>query len=166
MKIGILSDTHGAVERTVNACGKLLEQGVEQVFHCGDLGSESILIELSTAFLPKAVPVHAVLGNVDLYNDTLLHFPPESGVQMHGRTAEVELDNKRLGVVHGDDPRLFRTMLEADQLDYLFTGHTHEPSDTRAGRCRIINPGAVYRAAAPSIAVLDLAQDALTRIAL
>jgi predicted phosphodiesterase len=40
-------------------------------------------------------------------------------------------------------------------------GHSHVPSEQRSGRVRIINPGALYRAATKTVALLDLARDRL-----
>ena len=46
MKIGILSDTHGHLTRSLAAIECLLDAGAEMLIHCGDIGSEQILIEL------------------------------------------------------------------------------------------------------------------------
>src|SRR5437773_11917317 len=47
MKIGVVSDTHGRLQ------SRVLEsfQGVDRIFHAGDVGSDDILLELS-AFAP------------------------------------------------------------------------------------------------------------------
>ena len=50
------------------------------------------------------------------------------------------------------------------QHDYLLVGHTHVRSDTRQGRIRVINPGALYRASIKTVALLNLATDRLVFI--
>ena len=62
--------------------------------------------------------------------------------------------------------RPLRPRPHACMYTYLFTGHTHQADDRRQGRTRLINPGAVHRSATPSLAVLDLATDALEHMAL
>ncbi len=161
MKIGILSDTHGDVKRTETAVEKLLGQGVSVLCHCGDVGSESVLITLATACLPKGIPVHAVLGNVDHWEVGVRDFPTGAGVRVHGRRALLELEGRKLIVVHGDDPHLLFEAVRSQLYDYCLTGHTHVAEDFTEGRTRVINPGAVYRAQTPSVAVLDLASDVL-----
>ena len=70
------------------------------------------------------------------------------------------LAGKRLAVVHGHLHTDVRRLL-ASRPDYLFSGHSHVPSDTHVGPTRRINPGALYRAAKFTAALLDLERDAL-----
>ncbi|MBO0697791.1 MAG: metallophosphoesterase family protein [Zavarzinella sp.] len=60
MKIGVLSDTHGQVDRTTAAIHLLRERGVELILHCGDIDSPA------TVRLFTDVPTHFVFGNWDL----------------------------------------------------------------------------------------------------
>lgn len=166
MLLGILSDTHGHVQRSAAAAQLLLEAGVESVVHCGDIGSEAVLVELASVFGPAHVGVSAVLGNVDWMADGLMAFPASTGVAVVGQRAEVDLAGKRGVVLHGHEARALRNALHSGEYDYVFTGHTHVKQDERFGKTRLINPGAVYRAAEPSIATLDVTTDTLTFIAL
>ena len=60
MKVGLLSESHGSVQRTALAAAVLKAQGCDVIIHCGDLGTEAVLAELAAAFLPAGTPVHAV----------------------------------------------------------------------------------------------------------
>lgn len=155
MKIGILSDTHGNMPRTVRAAELLKIQGVEAVIHCGDICAQGVIDELAAAFDPPRTPVFAVLGNCD-YDDLA-----GSGVELCGRFADIELGSKRIAIIHGDDYPLFSRTVACQEFDYIFTGHTHAREDRMAGRTRIINPGAVHRASEPGVAVLDTKTGAL-----
>lgn len=161
MKIGILSDTHGDPRRTQAALDLLLAQGVQAVCHCGDIGSESVLNTMAAACLPREVPVYAVLGNVDVYQSDISAFPNGVGITLCGRTAELEWCGRKVLVIHGDDPHPFFDLVRSQRFDYCLTGHTHLADDFVQGRTRVINPGAVYRARTPSVAVLDLERDHL-----
>ena len=167
MILGIMSDTHGNVKRTGKACRLMLDHKVEAVAHCGDIGSENILFELVTHFNEPGIPVTAVIGNVDLYDGLLPAFPQETGVHVVGRTAELDLgDEKRALIIHGDDIRRLRAAVTEGEYSYVFTGHTHQPSDDQIGKTRVINPGAVQRANPPMIAILDTETGELTRLEL
>jgi putative phosphoesterase len=161
MKIGILSDTHGDVRRTEAGLDLLLQHPIEALCHCGDIGSESVLTALSAACLPRKIPVYAVLGNVDLFEGEVTNFPTGLGIRVCGRRAELELGGRTLVVIHGDDPHLLDSALQSQRYDYCLTGHTHVADDTREGRTRVINPGALHRTRIPSVALLDLATDQL-----
>ena len=161
MKIGILSDTHGNVARTLAAIRLLLQEKVEAVCHCGDVGSEQVLQTLASVCEPYHIPVYAVLGNVDHYEPGVTSFQPTGGVTLCGRRATLDLGGHKIAVVHGDDPRLLFEVVRSQQHDYCLTGHTHLADDFKEGRTRVINPGAVHRATTPSVAVLDLEHDQL-----
>ena len=164
MIIGIMSDTHGHVDRARRAATLLSSRGVQAVIHCGDIGSEAVLIELVDVLHPTRVPVYAVLGNVDHYDDDISAFPESAGVTMMGKLGSIELGGKQIAMCHGDDAFRLRSTITSGTYNYVFTGHTHERDDTRVGSSRVINPGAVYRTSRPSIAILDLAKDDLTYI--
>ena len=161
MIVGIMSDTHGNVARTATAALLLKMHGVETVFHCGDLGSEQVLIELAGAFGDAGIPVHAVLGNVDLWSPEIAEFPPHTGVQVHGSRYEAEVDGERLAVLHGHESRRLEAAVTSGDYDYVLTGHTHRREVRREGPTRVINPGAVHRTLEPSIAVLNTKTDDL-----
>ena len=166
MKLGLISDTHGNVARTRNACNILATQQIAAVLHCGDLGSDGVLIEMAAAFDPEDVPVYAVLGNVDHYNSDVTDFCADVKVSILGAFGRLKLGGKTIALVHGDDGRRRDYAATCGEFDYVFTGHTHVAADERIGNTRIINPGAVYRSAEPSVAVLDLETDMLTYLGL
>ncbi len=166
MKIGILSETHGHSSRTVAALQILQDNLVRAVIHCGDIGSEGVVTEL-VAFVEKSdIPVYAVLGNVDYPDEEYRSWSTKGRFEVLGRVGEVVLDARRILVIHGDDTRMLDLAIQSGEYQYVFTGHTHECSDETIGSTRVINPGAVYRASKPTVAVLDMADGALEYIAL
>lgn len=149
MKIGLISDTHGNLERTDRAVALLKAHGVGAVIHCGDIGSQAVLLAMVEAFDPPRIPAYAVLGNCDY--DSFVG----AGVEICDRFADLELDGKAIAVIHGDDASRFHQAIASQRFDFVFTGHTHVREDRFVGRTRVINPGAVHRAAQPGVAVLD-----------
>ena len=161
MKIGILSETHGHVDRTKSAINVLLSENIDVVIHCGDLGSETVIFELLTGFQPHHTPVYAVLGNVDFPDDLFSAWSKSGEFEILGRFGELTIEKKHIAIIHGDNFQQLRSVTIGCDYDYIFTGHTHVKEDRREGKTRIINPGAVYRAAVPTVAVLDLSNDHL-----
>jgi uncharacterized protein len=162
MIIGILSDTHGDVKRTVRAIEAIKTASPAHIVHCGDIGSLAVLTELADGFMKPEVMVTCVLGNVDGWDDDLISAWPH--VEIVGRFGKLTLHGKNIAIVHGDDFRRLRGAIESGENDYVFTGHTHERSDDREGKTRIINPGALHRTREPGCAVLNLATDKLAYI--
>ncbi len=150
MHLGILADTHDELARTSLAVGLLQAEGAEALIHCGDLASPPIVAQLAT------LPSWFVLGNHD--SDMVPHLENaavEFGVTCLGWGGVVELAGKRVGVVHGHIGIDVRRVLAASP-DYLFSGHSHIPSDKLCGRVRRINPGALHRADEFTVALLEV----------
>jgi putative phosphoesterase len=158
MIVGILSDTHDRIAAMEAGMEALRRAGAEYFIHCGDVGGEAILDQLA------GVPAAFVWGNNDFERATLGRYARELGIVCLGEFGELELEGKKVAVMHGDDLALRRRVLEGQQFDYLLQGHTHLAADQRFGRTRLINPGALHRARPKSVAVLDLASDRLTVI--
>lgn len=158
MKIGILSDTHGNLPRTLKATDLLLMRGVAALLHCGDIGSEEVLDEIIARCAAHDVALYAVLGNVDDMVASVWRGP--DGVPL-SRRVELTLAGKRMAILHGHQAQALEQAIASGTFEYVFTGHTHQALDERMGQTRVINPGAVHRAYPPTVAVLDLAHDAL-----
>lgn len=155
MKIGILSDTHGQVQMTSIALRQLQDAGAEFFIHCGDVGGAHIVDLLA------GLPAVFVWGNTDYDRHDLQRYAKLIGVSCHGAIADLQLDGKRICVLHGDDHRARSRILAEQTCDYLLQGHTHHRDDSRAGRIRLINPGALHRAAEKTVALLDTRTDSV-----
>jgi putative phosphoesterase len=155
MIIGILSDTHDRTEPMAAAVQLLQSRGAEYFIHCGDVGSPAVLDFLagqSAAF---------VWGNCDWDRLGLQRYAQSIEIDCLGAFGELELDGKKIALIHGDDPALKRRLMTEQKHDYLLQGHTHIRQDLRVGRMRLINPGALHRANPKTVALLDTAADAV-----
>jgi uncharacterized protein len=151
MKIGILSDTHGRLDRTRAAIRLLRKRGVELILHCGDIDSPAT-IQLFTG-----VATHFVFGNWDLEKTKLRAAMREIGAICHEEFGHLELNGKRIAWLHGH-ARGSRQRLELSQeWDFVFYGHSHKAEGHRSGRTLVLNPGALHRAKVKTVAALDLA---------
>ena len=162
MKIGIISDTHGNLPVVEKAIEVFRKNKVTAIFHCGDIGSFEVLSKLASL----NVPVHAVLGNVDQVSNDWKYAPTNTGVQLHGRFASVEIGPHRIALLHSDDRMARDRAILSGEYDFVFTGHSHEFHDYEVGKTRCINPGTAGRGAPDTCAILDLKTHKLDRIEL
>ncbi len=161
VKIGILSETHGNLDRTRDAIRALEREDVEVVLHCGDIGSESVLSELQSAFIADKIRFYAVLGNVDYPDSVYDSWSETDCFEILGRYGKITILDKTIAIIHGDNARVLDEAILSGDYAYVFTGHTHVKDDRRIASTRVINPGAVHRASVSTIAVLDLENDSL-----
>jgi putative phosphoesterase len=122
--IGLISDTHGLVRPDVF----MAFDGVDAIYHAGDVGGREVLHILS-----KIAPVQAVFGNTDLPDDpslTAQFAETVGGVSVH--------------VSHGHElgsptPANLLARYDAQVIVY---GHTHRPLVVESGDRLVVNPGA------------------------
>jgi len=155
VRVGILSDTHDRLDRTVTAVEKLLAAGADVLIHCGDLTGPDIVYACANR------PSYFVFGNNDDDFPALRRAITAIDGTCLEWGGEVTLASKRIAVTHGHMTRDLRPLLQAGP-DYLLSGHSHEAHDRQQGPTRRINPGALHRAACYTVALLDLESDGLT----
>lgn len=150
MQIGIVSDTHGQEAFAQAAAHMLQSFSVEQVLHCGDIGSTGI-VEIFSKW-----PTHYVFGNTDTALDVLREAIEAAGGICYGTRADFELDGRRIGMTHGDDGALLMRMIRSGEYALVCSGHTHRTLVRQEGPTLVLNPGALYRAPQHTIAIVDL----------
>ena len=134
MRIGILSDTHGNVRRTLRAIAALKPFAPVHIIHCGDIGSQAVLDELAAGFADPPVPITCVLGNVDEWEQALS--APLPHLKIRGGFADVEIDGRRIAVTHGHRALSLDEAIASQRYDYVFTGHTNQRADELDRRTR------------------------------
>jgi hypothetical protein len=132
--IGVVSDTH--FPRFGRALPRALERGlrdarVERILHLGDL-TDPLAIPLFEAI----APFDAVAGNND----------GEALRERFGRRKIVQVEDVRIGMVHGDGKRgttLGRALAAfADEpVEVILFGHSHRPLVKRENGRLVANPG-------------------------
>lgn len=150
MLLGVVSDTHGHVENAQRAVRMLESFSVDQVLHCGDIGSDEI------PRLFSRWPTHFVFGNVDYNHAELRSAIKQAKLKCLERFGQLELAGRKVVVLHSDDAKLFQTTISSGQYDLICYGHTHVAKQEMIGTTLVLNPGALYRAARHTIAIVDL----------
>jgi putative phosphoesterase len=160
MLLAVISDTHGHVGFTREAAMMLEAMEVDRVIHCGDIGSMEIPPLLARW------PVDYVLGNVDRATAAFESAIAKAGHHFHGRFGSLELEGRRIAFLHSDDEALFRQTITSNVWDLVCYGHTHKAEMHYEGKTLVLNPGALFRAARHSFAVVQLPQLEATHIML
>ena len=165
-RIGLISDSHASAGITARAAGLLTDGGAEILLHLGDICSEPVLDAL---LVPapgdgSPLPVRIVFGNMDFETASLGRYAQMLGIEVDHPAGRMDLGTARLAFTHGHEASTVMAALR-DGVDYLCYGHTHVAADERRGKTRMINPGALYRTPAPSVAILDTSTDTLQTIA-
>ncbi|MBI1313252.1 YfcE family phosphodiesterase [bacterium] len=151
MRIGVVSDTHGHVEFALPAVELLRQEDVEQVLHCGDIGSTGI-VRLFADW-----PTHFVFGNTDDRRESLIDAMSELGHTCHHLFGDFELAGRRIALLHGHETWRLSELISCGNYDLVCSGHTHERKLQRCNGTTILNPGALHRARQHTIAIVDLA---------
>ncbi|MHB1118622.1 MAG: metallophosphoesterase family protein [Bellilinea sp.] len=153
MQIGILADTHNRNGSLQAALAYLSNNGIETIFHCGDVTS------IETARLMVGFTVHYVYGNGDAdanaIRDLLISANPAS---TGGLVFSAELDGVSIAATHGHVTGKVIALAAGGTYTYVFHGHTHVQKDQMIGKTRVINPGSLgsYRYGGRTLCVLDL----------
>lgn len=133
MRIGVLSDTHGWLDRRVirffSEC--------EEVWHCGDIGMMSVVEELQKHFR-----VRAVYGNID-GGELRLAFKKTEVFECGG----VKVVMIHIGGYPGHYESGIRSLLMKEQPRLFVCGHSHilKVMYDKSLGCLHINPGAAGR---------------------
>jgi putative phosphoesterase len=154
--LGVVSDTHGNVEFTWEAVRVLESLEVDEVLHCGDIGSPTIV------GLFDGWPTHFVLGNVDDNELPLRQAIDACGQTFHGRFGELKREGRNIALLHSDNQRLFAETVNSGAYDLVCYGHTHVAEHHYQGKTLVLNPGALYRVANHTIAVVELPELSVT----
>ncbi len=151
MLLGLISDTHGHFRNTLDGLRLLEARGVDQLIHCGDIGSPAIPGLFS-------LPSHFIFGNVDQDENELRSSIQDAGHTCHDRFGSLELAGTSIAFLHGDDGRRWEATINAGTWDLVCFGHTHRRESRYIGKTLLLNPGAVYRATPHSVALIELPQ--------
>lgn len=136
MKIGIMADSHDNLPKIRAAMELFQQEGVGLILHAGDFVAPFAV----RAMTPAPCRVLAVFGNNDGERIGLAKAFEAIG-EVHPRIATVEVEGRRIGVVHQDE--LVAPIAAGNALDLLVYGHTHRLDIRREGRVLIVNPGEV-----------------------
>ncbi len=165
VKLGLISDVHSTPGPVQEALSIFAREGVEHIICAGDIAGYGDALEATLRLLTESSCL-SILGNHDLWwleaNDAFAGDWVHSCLQKMPVTIELELEGKRLYVVHASPPvsqmdgiklldengellsaerHYWQTKLEPCNYDVLIVGHTHQLFAEQLGSTLVINPG-------------------------
>lgn len=156
MKIAVLSDSHDNEEALKKVVDLLKKEKIKIILHAGDLCS-AFLVSYFSSF-----DFYLVQGNNDdslqELNQALLFYKLRECKIVY----EIEVFEKKICLMHGDNVPLFRQKLSENKFDYLVKGHTHFCEDYYHNQTRVLNSGAMHRSPQNTFGILDLEKDLWT----
>jgi putative phosphoesterase len=147
--VGILANSDGRVDAVAAALDVFQAAGARFVIHCGDVGGRHVLEQLAR------VGGGFVWGDRDRDRMGLLRYAQSLGVECFGIMGEFQIDEKRVAVIHGDDKKLLKRIIDEQQYDYILTGHALLAEDRTIARTRVLNPGPLHGGQARSAVLLE-----------
>ncbi len=140
MRIGAISDTHDCLPMIERVVEKLNGERVDLVLHAGDFVSP-FTIPVLAGLNAELV---AVFGNNDGDHARLKRRAEETKtISIHGTFAEINIDGRKILLLHGTDEGLVSSLVEGNTADMVVSGHTHVAGMERNGKTLVINPGEV-----------------------
>jgi putative phosphoesterase len=131
--VGILSDSHDDRGAAEGALLLFRAEGVEMVFHLGDVCGPSVL----AGYRDPAIPLCGVFGNNDYDRDGLQE--ATGGAFRQGPRVET-VDGRKILLAHSYD-QLQGELNGKGRFDLVLFGHTHRPLTMRVGKALVVNPG-------------------------
>ena len=136
--LGVISNSDGRADAVASAVSAFKAAGAALLLHCGDVGGRHVLDALA-----ETIPASFVWGDRDRDRMGLLRYAHSVGVECMGLIGDLDIDDRKIAVLHGDDRKLVRKLLDEQQHDYILCGHETAVEDYTVGKTRVLNPGAL-----------------------
>jgi putative phosphoesterase len=133
VKVGILSDSHDDRGAAEGALLLFRSEGVEMVFHLGDVCGPAVL----AGYRDPPIPLCGVFGNNDYDRDGLQ--AATGGAFLQGPRVET-VGGRKILLGHSYD-QLQGELAGKGGFDLVLFGHTHRPLTMRVGKALVVNPG-------------------------
>ena len=133
MKLAIISDSHGALDRLGEVLRNLESAGLREIVHAGDFALGEI-VELLRKF--PNLNFRIARGNCDVDAEKILEISNLPNVAL-AEILEFELGGRRIAVAHRIEN------LRNVDTQILISGHTHIPSARNVDGKLLLNPGSL-----------------------
>ena len=150
-----MSDTHDRIDAVERAIDFFNRAGVEHVLHAGDLVSPFV----APKFAKLRAKLHYIWGNNEGDREFVRVKFGELGVKPLGNFAALELDGRRIALLHGTHEDIVEALSKSGSFDVVVRRHTHK-AEIREEKTLLVNPGEVcgYLSGRQTVALLDLAE--------
>lgn len=151
MLLGVISDTHGMAELTRKAVELFISLKVDEIIHCGDVGTHDVIQALSV----PGVPVHYVCGNTDS-SEYIRNGVIKYGQTWYGNVGMIQREGVHIAFLHGNDWSMLEELLYGGRFRLICCGHSHQAEFSIHGETYLLNPGALFRVGTPTVATVKV----------
>ena len=144
MSICVLSDSHNNKKAISRAVEIIRTLDPDIIIHCGDL-CDPAMFDLFDHELVACRRLYFVYGNND-YDVSGIDRVCRGRGFATGPYHVLTAGERRIYACHGHKGLRDRAIGDGT-YDVVFSGHSHVREDIRRNRTRVVNPGALYRAA-------------------
>ncbi|MDQ4073758.1 MAG: metallophosphoesterase [Thermoproteota archaeon] len=144
MNIGIISNTHDDIESTEKAIDIFNSVEAQYVFHAGDYifpGIISLFKRLNNKTMFFGVRGNndgEILGIVQQFNKL------DNATYLND-FGKLTIESRDIGIYHGTNNALVKTLIESQLFDVLIFGHTHAIINEKTGKTLVLNPGSANK---------------------
>ena len=139
MKVAIISDSHGSLDRLEIVFKNILKANIKNVLHAGDFLVEGVA-DIFAKF--PGLNFFIAIGNNDVNEDNLEKVSNLQNVELAEVITKL-LDNKKISISHYDGIAESKSREKNELIDIFIHGHTHRPEFVKKGNSVMINPGAL-----------------------
>ncbi len=149
MQLGVISDTHDNIEKTIEALDIFSEKLIFTVLHCGDWVTPETFLSIASEAQQRKIRLYGVLGNNDIkYIDEfyLINSALPAPVDLPKKGDDYltfRVKDREFGIYHGHNKNRLNEILQTHCFEALFVGHTHKPSEDFVKNTKVLNPGAL-----------------------
>ena len=137
MKVAIVSDSHGSIDRLGLVLFHLEDAGVKHVIHVGDFLVYGIVEVFQNH---PDIRFHISLGNCDVNEMILSELRGLSNVVAH-EVVKLELEDKIIVASHIEG--VAQNVYAKEKVDVYCHGHTHRSKAVKRDGIVVLNPGAL-----------------------
>lgn len=152
MKIAVIADTHDNLFRLEKALKEIRNSDIKLLFHCGDIGTQTIEV-----LKAEKIKIYAVCGNNDHFAE-LEKLCKNSNIGIFEDIGEIEIDKRKIAITHL--PKVAEYLSSLGKYNIIFFGHTHKKSFKILNNAKLVNPGDIMaRHNKPSFLIYDTIKD-------
>ena len=149
MKIAIISDSHGTIDRLEQVFSNCQQAGIKHILHAGDFLVDGV-VEIFAGF--PELNFFVAIGNNDVNQKLLAELKNLENVQL-AEVVFAKFGKYQIAISHYDgvaeskykppNPLVRGNEKEENNIDIFVHGHTHRPAVIRRGKSTMLNPGAL-----------------------
>jgi len=139
MKIAIMSDSHGMIDRVEQSFANIKKAGIKNVLHAGDFLEEGV-VEIFAGF--PELNFFIAIGNNDVNEERLAELKKLSNLKIE-EVVFCKFGKYEIAISHYDGIAESKSREISQKVDIFIHGHTHRPQVVRRGKSTMLNPGAL-----------------------